>query len=68
MNISTELALVLNLRNVAVDHKEYCGHNCNVSLGQLKQAAILIRDKMVAMNLHHEVKEANRYISEMPIS
>lgn len=39
---STNLALVLNLRNTADDHKKYCGHNCAVSLSQLREAAIII--------------------------
>lgn len=62
-NVSLELALILNLRNAALDHKEHCHHNCNVSLGQLKRAAEYI-SSTVPM---YEQNEANRYISEMPV-
>jgi len=63
-HISEELALIINLRNAAVDHKEHCERNCNVSLGQLKQAAINIARWVRSW----EIKEAMKYIEEMPIS
>jgi hypothetical protein len=63
-NISMELALILNLRNAALDHKEHCNHNCNVSLGQLKRAAEYIRSTVPM----YEQIEAVKFINEMPIT
>lgn len=68
-NISEELMLILNLRNTALDHKSACGHNCNVSLGQLKQAAIYISRAIALKGYSAEEQiEAIRYIDEMPIT
>lgn len=39
MNCSLALALILNIRNAADDHKRHCSENCNVSLYSLKDAA-----------------------------
>lgn len=62
-NVSKELAMILNLRNAALDHKEHCHYNCNVSLGLLKAAANYICST-VPMT---EQVQAVRYINEMPI-
>ncbi len=40
--VSSALAAILEIRNVAIDHKKHCDHNCNVSLGGLKRAAEVI--------------------------
>lgn len=57
-------AAILNIRNAAVDHKEHCSHNCNVSLMQLKSAALLLLPSVAP----EERDEAQRYINEMPIT
>lgn len=69
-NISEESALILNLRNTAIDHKKHCKRNCCVSLYSIKQAAIYIRNGLIVKrNLNDsEVKQANKYINEMPLS
>lgn len=60
--ISEELALVINLRNAAIEHKKLCNKSCDVSLGLLKQAARNIARWVKTW----ERDEANKYISEMP--
>ena len=69
-NCSEELTLIVNLRNTALDHKNYCNTNCSVSLGQLRQAAIYIQNGLMAKrnSWDLEVIETTKYISEMPIS
>ena len=61
--ISSELALIINLKNAALDHKIYCEHECNVSLMQLKLAALTIAREVRVW----EQDEAARIINEMPI-
>ena len=62
--ISEELALIINLHNAAIFHKKHCeDENCNVSLMQLKMAAINLN----RWTRTWEKDEANKLIKEMPI-
>jgi len=63
-HVSEELALIINLRNTALDHKKHCDMNCNVSLILLRLAAINIARWVKT----YELVEANQLINEMPIS
>ena len=63
---SREYALISNLRNAALDHKEHCEHNCNVSLFQLKDAAMFIYKYMELMQIP-DCYEAYKLVEEMPI-
>lgn len=62
--VSRELAYILNLRNTAIDHKKHCDTNCNVSIGELRQTAIYIKNYLTN---GLEIIEATKYIEEMPI-
>lgn len=61
--ISEELMLIINLKNAALNHKEHCDTNCNVSLMQLKMAAI----HLFHLVRLRERKEASDIINEMPV-
>lgn len=64
-SVSNEIALILNLRNAAIDHKKHCQTNCNVSVFQLRSAAIKIKETIPAYHTEdHE--EAELIINEMP--
>ena len=63
-SISEELALIINLKNTAIHHKNTCQlENCGVSLMSLKMAAINIARWVRT----YERSEAESLINEMPI-
>ena len=68
--MTEELMLIINLRNASLSHKKNCNENCEVSLMMLRNAAIYIGNGLLAKRNSHDpdVREANRYIEEMPIS
>lgn len=58
------LAELENLRNAAVDHRNYCeGRDCNISLFQLRQTA----KRLLSYMLKPEKEKANKIISENEI-
>lgn len=61
---SEALALIINLRNAAIDHRAHCDHNCSVSLWQLRRCAVMLQ----SLVNYEELSIAHAYIDEMPIS
>lgn len=62
ITVSEELMLIINLKNTAINHKEHCNTNCNISLMQLKMAA----QNIARWVRTYEQDEANKIIKEMP--
>lgn len=63
-SISRKFMLIYNLYNTCVDHKEHCGHNCNVSLMLIKEAAKEIHK---TLDDDTEVIEAAKLIQDFPV-
>jgi hypothetical protein len=65
-NTSHELMLIYNLANASKWHKANCHENCNVSIHQLKEAALFIERFMSAIGRSNsEVRKANEVIEGM---
>jgi len=70
VNISSELAMIINLANASKHHKQYCQDaDCNVSLYQLRQAAEFIaRYIELTRTISPEVYEAKKIVEGMDIT
>lgn len=63
-NVSFNYAMVINLYNTAVHHNKTCEQpDCNVSIFQLKQAAIYLSNGITL----DEKDEINKLIDEWPL-
>lgn len=67
MNVSLEFALVQNLHNAAIYHKEHCDKECYVSLNQMKEAAKYIWRARLIVGAHQiEIDQINTMFENWP--
>jgi len=64
--VSTNYQLVLNIVNVAIDHKKTCSHECNVVIGDLRRAANLLLGFLVPDLTRAEILSLREAIDSMP--
>lgn len=61
-----KMGWILNLSNTYDDHKKTCAHNCNVSLAQLREVAMFLRNKMVDEGPNRaDLERADEWINSM---